>query len=508
MIASIIAYFALLLTITIYSTIYSRSRSNHNQALDYFLGGRKLGIVPLALTTAATYISASSFIGGPSLAYTRGLAWVYLASVQYPVSLLLMGVIGKQIQALGQQHGLYDLADYIQLRYRSPLYTKLCACAVAIALLLGLLVAIMGGSRLLQGAFAGPTGEMSYRRALFWFSLALSIYTLLGGFRAVVLTDILQGGWMLIASLVLVVVLWHKAGGSLGLSQFAATNPALFRADAGGIQPLSYTANFSILVGLGMVVQPISFSRLLALKPGQSLRSSILIATVMVGLLTFLPHFIGFLSRIALPGLEQSDQLMGYLSQMFRSPKYGLIGEIFSGILVSAMLAAIMSTADSAVNVLGSTIYRHLWPRKLSNSAQQWLANKATTLPYPTLTNSFKTLQAESWHFQLSRIWAGLATLLMALLALKPPQFLVSLNLYALGASQVTLLWPVVLGLYSKSPNVYAAASSSIVGLGSYILLNQLYPNFGGVALLPYSLLLGILAYFGVHYSQRPIPKQ
>ncbi len=504
MIASIITYFALLIAIA----IYSRNRSicsSHNQALDYFLGGRKLGIVPLAMTTAATYISASSFIGGPSLAYTRGLVWVYLATVQYPVNLLIMGVIGKQVQILGQQHGLYDLADYIQLRYGCRLYTKFCATIIAIVLLLGLMVGIMGGARLLQGALFA--WGLSYYQALLWFSLALAIYTLLGGFKAVVLTDILQGSLMLVACLVLVWILWHKAGGSTGLASFAASNPALFRADGGGIQPLSYTLNFTVLVGLGMVVQPISFSRLLALEPGKSLRKAIIIATVMVGLLTFLPHFIGLLGRIVLPNIEQSDQLMGHISQLFGKPEYGLMGNIFSGMLISAMLAAIMSSADSVVNVLGMTIYRHLLPRRLSYQTQQ-------QGPKPSKTSHAQqegqaVNQAEARHFQLSRILAALAILLMALLALKPPQLLVSLNLYALGATQVSLLWPLVLGLYySQLPNVYCACGSSIVGLGSYTLLNQLYPNFGGVALLPYCLLLGIVAYFGAYYLQRLIKKR
>ncbi|WGK69422.1 hypothetical protein P0082_00765 [Candidatus Haliotispira prima] len=486
MIAGILVYFALLIGIALYSQ--NRSKLSGDRALDYFLGGRKLGIIPLAMTTAATYISASSFIGGPGVVYNRGLSWVFLAAVQYPVSLLMMGVLGKQLQQLGHKHKLYDLADYIQLRYRSRLYSKFCAVLIAVVLLLGLMIAIMGGSRLLQGAL-GPLqgGEgLSYRNALFIFSLALAIYTLLGGFRAVVLTDILQGAWMLLTGFILLFFLWHKAGGAAGLTRFAAENPDLFRADSGGAQPLSYTINFTILVGFGMIVQPISFSRLLAFGKGKSLRKSILISMAVIGMLTFLPHFIGFLGRIVLPGLDQPDQLMGRISQLFRVPQsgYGIWGRIFSGMLVSAMLAAIMSTADSTLNTLGLTIYRHLLPRRVSSYSRRDKEGK----------------DGERSHFLLSRLLAGAAIVLVALLALEPPKLLVVLNLYTLGTTQVALLWPVVLGMFTRRPDVRAALSSSLAGLMSYFLLNRLYPNFGGAALLPYCLLIGIVVYFGVAF--------
>ena len=501
MIATIIFYFILLLGIAAYIQYSRRNRASSNPALDYFLGGRKLGIFPLAMTTAATYISASSFIGGPGIAYSRGLSWVFLAAVQYPVSLLMLGILGKRVRDLGHQYQLYDLVDYIQLRYRSQLYSKFCAVLIASVLLRGLILAIIGGSRLLQGALSD--WGLDYQQALLIFSLTLTIYALLGGFRAVVLSDIFQGAWMLISCFLLLFFLWYKTGGALGLEHFASENPDLFHADSGGILPLSYTLNFTVLVGFGMIVQPISFSRLLAFEQNKSLRTSILISIVVIGLLTFLSHFIGFLGRIVLPGIEQPDQVMGRISQLFLKSEYGLLGRIFSGMLVSAMLAAIMSTADSTLNTLGLTIYRHLLPRHITSitkTKQKAYIQQDKTM---SLFGWFRQLMhspslAEERHFQLSRLLAGVAILLSAVLALRPPQFLVSLNLYALGSTQVTLLWPVVLGMYTNVPNMYSAFGSSLAGLGSYILLNQFLPSFGGAILLPYSLLIGIGVYFAI----------
>ena len=485
MIPSILFYFALLIGIGIYGR--QRATICSDKALDYFLGGRRLGIFPMAMTMAATYVSASSFIGGPGMAYKQGLAWVFLAAVQYPVALLLMGIVGQHLRHLGARHELYDLPDYIRLRYRSRLYAKFCAAFVAIVLLLGLMVALLGGCRLLQGALP----NLNYRQALLIFSLALGCYTLFGGLRAVVLSDILQGAWMLIASIALLVFLYHKAGGSTGLAQFAATEPDLFSADNGGRLPLGYTLNFTILVGFGMVVQPISFSRLLAFDRQKSLRQSILISLLVIGVLTLIPHFIGFLGRIVLPGLNRPDQLMGRISGLLRSPEYGKLGGIFSGLLVSAMLAAIMSTADSALHTLNLTIYRHLLPRNLN----RWRPRR----PSRKGENRLKTLKtSEQTHFLYSRLISAAATLFVALLALRPPALLVAVNLYALGATQAALFWPVVLGIFTRRPNARAACASSITGLAAYFLLNRYFPNFGGAGLLPWALGLALLAYVTV----------
>lgn len=64
---------------------------------EYFIGSRSLGGFVLAMTLAATYASASSFIGGPGAAYKMGLGWVLLAMIQLPATWLTLGVLGKNL---------------------------------------------------------------------------------------------------------------------------------------------------------------------------------------------------------------------------------------------------------------------------------------------------------------------------------------------------------------------------------------------------------------------------
>lgn len=73
----------------------------HNKFLqEYFLGGRELGGLLLAMTMIATYGSASSFIGGPGIAYNMGLGWVLLSAIQVVTGYIVLTVIGKSLQLL------------------------------------------------------------------------------------------------------------------------------------------------------------------------------------------------------------------------------------------------------------------------------------------------------------------------------------------------------------------------------------------------------------------------
>lgn len=438
---------------------------------EYFLANRGLGYFAMAMSISATYVNASSFIGGPGVAYQLGLAWVFLAVVQFPVSMIIFGLIGQHVHNLGRKHNLFDLGDYLQYRYQSKVYTKLMAWMISFVLLLSLLVGILGGARLLQGAM-----ELSYGRAVLIFTAVLALYTLWGGLKAVVFTDILQGGLMIVATLGLFVFLWMRLDGASGIERLAASsteNMSLFSPTGNGKLPFTYTINFIILVGIGMASGPSTFSRLLVMGSRQDLRKSIVISTLITGILTLFAHMNGFLGHFALPELNSADEVMGSLARL-------LPGQILSGIFVSAMLAAVMSSVDTTLNVLGLTIYRHILPTSLSAA----LARRKD-----------QGSDGQLLHFLLSRILSLLCICLVAFLALRPPQLLVTLNLYTLSTSQAVLLWPVLLGVFWRRGGKRAAIFSSLAGFAANFAFNWGWQDLGSIRLLPLVLSISGAAY-------------
>ena len=90
-----------MLGISAYIQRSSQENRQKNFAKDYFIGGRTLGGFVLAMTTAATYSSVSTFVGGPGMAWVIGYGWLYMAIVQVIVIFLVLGVFGKKIALIG-----------------------------------------------------------------------------------------------------------------------------------------------------------------------------------------------------------------------------------------------------------------------------------------------------------------------------------------------------------------------------------------------------------------------
>lgn len=85
-----------MLAISAYIQRSSKEERQKDFAKDYFIGGRTLGGFVLAMTTAATYSSVSTFVGGPGMAWIIGYGWLYMAIVQVVVIFFGIGRIRQK----------------------------------------------------------------------------------------------------------------------------------------------------------------------------------------------------------------------------------------------------------------------------------------------------------------------------------------------------------------------------------------------------------------------------
>src|SRR6056297_3756823 len=86
---------------------------------EYFIGSRGMGGFVLAMTLVATYTSASSFVGGPGVAYKMGLGWILLSMVQLPAAWLTLGVLGKRFAIVARRIDAVTVNDFLRERYKS-----------------------------------------------------------------------------------------------------------------------------------------------------------------------------------------------------------------------------------------------------------------------------------------------------------------------------------------------------------------------------------------------------
>ena len=260
---------------------------------DYYLGSRTMGGFVLAMTIVSTYISASSFISGPSIAYDKGLGWVLLACIQVPLIFLTLGILGKKLAIISRKLNALTIIDIIRARYKNDTLVLLLSLLTIVFLMTSIVAQFVGGARLIESIIG-----IDYKLALMIFAFCTIIYTAFGGFKAATVNDAVQGLIMMIATFVLFVVILNKAG-SMGniVSRAREINPNLLKPDGGGAIAKPFIMSFWILVGIGVLGIPSTTVRAMGFKDSKAMHNAMIIGTFVVGFLLLGMHLVGFMGR-------------------------------------------------------------------------------------------------------------------------------------------------------------------------------------------------------------------
>lgn len=439
-------------------------KSSQSFLQEYFLGGRELGGFVLAMTMVATYGSASSFLGGPGTAYTVGFGWILLAMTQVVTGYFVLLILGKKFAILGRKYNAVTMIDFLKARYNSPAVAIGSAIAIIIFLFSAMTAQWVGGGRLIESL----TG-LQYTTALFIFAISVLVYVIIGGFRAVALTDAVQGGVMVIGTLVLLIGVIIAGGGVPAIMQdLLSENPNLvtpFGAD--GNLSAAYVSSFWILVGVGVVGLPQMAVRAMSYKSSKAMHRALVIGTIVTGFIMLNMHLIGVFARPILPGIEVGDKVIPLVA-------LEVLPSWLAGVVLAAPMAAIMSTVDSLLLLVSSAIVKDVYV--------SYIKPQATEKAIKRMSFSVTTLLG----------------IIVFLLALQPPELLIFLNLFSFGGLEAAFIWPIVLGLYWKYGNKYGALASMIIGISSYIAIhfyNQAFGNLLGVHTVTIPVILSFIAF-------------
>lgn len=450
----------------------SRHRAEGNFVQEYFIGNRSMGGLVLAMTLVATYTSASSFIGGPGAAYKIGLGWVLLAMIQLPTVWLTLGVLGKKFAIIARRVNAVTINDMLWARYQSKAVVLLGSVTIILAFIATMVVQFIGGARLLETA----TG-LSYQQGLMLFASCVLLYTIIGGFRAVVMTDALQGIIMLIGTGALLAGILIAGDGLPNLiHQLRVIDPKLVSPQgAGDMLTQPFMLSFWILVCVGVVGLPHSALRCFGYRDSKAFHRGILIGTVVSALLMFGMHLAGALGRAILPGMDSPDKIMPSLMMEVLPPW-------LAGVFLAAPMAAIMSTIDSQLIQASATLVKDLYLNYLSPKQEKL----EVRIP------------------RLSLLCTLILGTLVLLAALQPPEMIIWLNLLAFGGLQAVFLWPLVLGLYWSRANGPGALASMVSGIVSYGVLSQWGIKLAGLHAIVPSLTLALVVFITVSLLTAP----
>ncbi|UZP68765.1 sodium/pantothenate symporter [Desulfovibrio mangrovi] len=472
----VVLYLAFSFAVALWARNRTASRATSKGVLeDYYIGGRSMGGFVLAMTIIASYTSAGSFVGGPGIAYRLGLSWVLLAMIQVPTTFLTLGVLGKRFAIVARKTGAVTLTDYLRARYRSDAVVLLCSAALLVFFMAAMLAQFIGGARLFQAVTGYP-----YIVGLVLFGITVVLYTAVGGFRAVVVTDAFQGIVMVVAVVVVLLAVINAGGGmEQCVASLKAIDPGLITPTGpNDAVPQPFILSFWILVGLGVLGLPQTTQRCMAYKDSRAMHDAMVIGTLLIGFMILCAHLAGALGRAVLPNLAAGDLAMPSLIVELLSP-------FWAGVFIAGPLAAIMSTVDSMLLLASAAIVKDLY-------VHYRLRGDASQLQPVTVK-------------RMSLACTAVIGTVVFVAALEPPDLLVWINLFAFGGLEAVFLWPIVLGLYWRKANASGAVASIVTGVVVFVGLTIVKPDMGGVHAIVPTTLAALAAFVAGSFVGRPV---
>jgi len=403
---SIGLYVLIMIMIGIYG--YRKSTSNSEE---FLIGGRKMGPFVTALSAGASDMSGWLLMGLPGAMYMMGLSGSWLAIGLTTGAFLNYLIVAPRLRVYTEvAKNAITLPVFFENRFRdkSQLLKLVSSIFILVFFTLYTSAGMVSGGRLFESAFG-----MDYSVGLWVTSLVVVFYTFIGGFMAVSLTDAVQGSIMVVALILIPTVLVFQLG-SIG-----ETITTIYTKDINYMDMLRGTTTISILSllawGLGYFGQPHIIVRFMAIdsvkdiKKARRVGMTWMIGTVLGALL--LGFFgIAYLQRFDTDTMlkfdasrELSETIFIYLSKTIFHP---LIG----GFLLSAILAAVMSTISSQLLVTSSSMTEDIYKtffNKHATAKNMLIMSRVSVLVVAVVAFLLALNPSESILELVGNAWAG-----------------------------------------------------------------------------------------------------
>lgn len=319
----------------------------NNNIDDYLLAGRRLGVGLTTFTLVATYFGGGYVIGVGGEAFNNGLS-AYWSPIAGAVGILAVCLILKRMEGMK----VCTVTEIMENRYNSPML-RLLTTILSLLALVGILAGqVTSAGSVLASLGVGSTTTCAIIVAVFFIG-----FTAFGGLWAVTVTDFIQiiiAGVGLIAATIFVVV---KGGGWDVISaQIQATNvPDNYFSLLQGTEP-SYVLWLILPMFIYTLIGQDVYQRLFAAKDTKTAYKSAILAFVILLVICFFPVILGMAGRALFPELEVSSLVVPTIIRAMLPP-------VFSGFTLAAIIAAVVSTADSILTAATSHVVNDLYVR-------------------------------------------------------------------------------------------------------------------------------------------------
>jgi sodium/proline symporter len=435
------------------------ARTRNNGVEDFYLGGRGLGPWVAAISASASSSSAWTLLGVSGAAYAWGLPalWIFPATVG---GFLLNWLwVAPRLSKLARTEGAITLSEVIapvSIDGKRQLILRVAALIIVFCFTFYIASQFEAAGKAFESVF-----NLSKQNSIMIGAGIVLAYTLLGGFWAVSVTDSVQGLLMVLASLALPAVSLVAVGGFGGLGGgLAAIGHVGSPIGAGALASVFFVLGL-FGIGVGYPGQPHVVNRFMALKDERALRQGRIIALAWATVVYAGMLLLGLSARVLFADLGDSEQVLFHAASELLPP-------VVAGVMVAAVLSAIMSTADSQLLVAASAI------------SYDW--NLAGGKKNDSLTGTRTTVVV--------------VLILATMLAIVWRADIFSRVLFAWSAAGSAFGPILIMRLFGRSVSSTATLAAMITGFGMTVLISMFPDTPGDVAerLIPFFLALAIAA--------------
>ncbi len=411
--AVIVVYLAMMLIVGFICS------GKNKDAGDFYLGGRKLGPIVTAMSAEASDMSSYLLMGLPGLAYLTGVADVSWTAIGLAIGTYLNWlIVSRKLRRYSAKTHSITIPDFFSNRFGG----SNTIVAIAAVFIIVFFVPYTASGFSACGKLFSTLFGINYMTAMIVSAVIIVGYTVLGGFLAASITDLIQSIVMTIA-LVIVILFGISMAGGIGSVVDNAKNLPGYLAIFQTHDPVSKTAGpygFITIVstlawGLGYFGMPHVLLRFMAVEHEDNLKTSRRIASIWVVISMGLAICIGIIALAmskegVIPTLTGSDSETAVIQIAHLMSNHGVLAIIAAGLIISGILACTMSTADSQLLAASSSVSENLVKNVfgINMSAKKTMLIARITVIVIAVIAVFLARDPESSVFKIvSFAWAG-----------------------------------------------------------------------------------------------------
>ncbi|MDB9884392.1 MAG: sodium:solute symporter family protein [Fidelibacterota bacterium] len=410
-----------------------KKAQKENSLSDFYLAGRSMGFLVLFLTLYATQYSGNTLVGFAGRAYREGYqALVLVTFLSSAVGAFI--VYAPKLYRLSKKYNFITPADYIHFRFKNTKLTLFAASLCLIALANYILTNLKAIGYIVVSVTGGV---IPFAYGVIALSLVMVVYETMGGMRSVAWTDSLQGIILMFGVITIFITIQIEYGG------FEFIYNAIQTSDPQKFIPPNFTQKLSwlstICLGFfGISIYPHAIQRIYSANNEGSLKKSIQIMAFMPIITALFMVVVGLTALALFPGLDRQTSEGATLLVLKDLSQRGAIGSGMMVLFLSATIAAIMSTVDSALLSMSSIITKDFYKRFRPAKSQAELTNIGKMISW--------AIMAFSVYLAIvlpQTIWRLLEIKLELLIQVSPAIFL---GLYYKKIKASSILWGMTLG--------------------------------------------------------------